>query len=66
MRLEELGIGFRPLDARFLTGEIDVNIKFTDLDFRNTEPRFAPRARRTTWCWLICSAVWLNAKALLR
>jgi aryl-alcohol dehydrogenase-like predicted oxidoreductase len=46
--LEELGIGFvpfSPLGKGFLTGKIDAATSFTDGDFRNTVPRFAPAAR---------------------
>lgn len=48
--LEELGIGFvpfSPLGKGFLTGKIDVNTTFSDNDFRNQIPRFAPDARET-------------------
>jgi aryl-alcohol dehydrogenase-like predicted oxidoreductase len=47
--LEELGIGFvpfSPLGKGFLTGAIDQSTMFTDNDFRNTVPRFAPEARK--------------------
>ncbi len=47
--LEELGIGFvpfSPLGKGFLTGKIDENTRFTDKDFRNIVPRFAPEARK--------------------
>ncbi|WP_266031000.1 aldo/keto reductase [Brucella intermedia] len=47
--LEELGIGFvpfSPLGKGFLTGQIDVNTTFSDNDFRNQIPRFAPEARK--------------------
>jgi aryl-alcohol dehydrogenase-like predicted oxidoreductase len=47
--LEELGIGFvpfSPLGKGFLTGAIDQSTRFTDNDFRNTVPRFAPEARK--------------------
>ncbi len=47
--LEELGIGFvpfSPLGKGFLTGAIDQSTTFTDNDFRNTVPRFAPEARK--------------------
>jgi aryl-alcohol dehydrogenase-like predicted oxidoreductase len=47
--LEELGIGFvpfSPLGKGFLTGKIDENTTFTDSDFRNIVPRFAPEARK--------------------
>lgn len=46
--LEELGIGFvpfSPLGKGFLTGKVDVNTQFSDNDFRNQIPRFAPEAR---------------------
>ncbi len=46
--LEELGIGFvpfSPLGKGFLTGKIDVSTTFSDSDFRNQIPRFAPEAR---------------------
>jgi aryl-alcohol dehydrogenase-like predicted oxidoreductase len=46
--LEELGIGlvpFSPLGKGFLTGKIDVNTEFSENDFRNQIPRFAPEAR---------------------
>jgi aryl-alcohol dehydrogenase-like predicted oxidoreductase len=48
--LEELGIGFvpfSPLGKGFLTGKIDVNTRFSENDFRNQIPRFAPEARVT-------------------
>jgi len=48
--LEELGIGFvpfSPLGKGFLAGTIDDNTKFDSSDFRNTQPRFAPDARKT-------------------
>ena len=47
--LEELGIGFvpfSPLGKGFLTGAIDASTTFTNDDFRNTVPRFAPEARK--------------------
>ena len=47
--LEELGIGFvpfSPLGKGFLTGTIDASTTFTNDDFRNTVPRFAPEARK--------------------
>ena len=47
--LEELGIGFvpfSPLGKGFLTGKIDADTKFSEKDFRNIVPRFAPDARR--------------------
>ena len=47
--LEELGIGFvpfSPLGKGFLTGKIDENTQFDQLDFRNTVPRFSPEARQ--------------------
>ncbi len=47
--LEELGIGFvpfSPLGKGFLTGKIDENTRFTEKDFRNIVPRFAPEARK--------------------
>lgn len=46
--LEDLGTGFvpfSPLGKGFLTGKIDVNTRFSDNDFRNQIPRFAPEAR---------------------
>jgi aryl-alcohol dehydrogenase-like predicted oxidoreductase len=46
--LEELGIGFvpfSPLGKGFLTGAIDAQTAFGANDFRNTVPRFSPRAR---------------------
>jgi len=42
---EELGIGFvpwSPLGVGFLTGAIHADTRFTDGDFRKTEPRFSP------------------------
>jgi aryl-alcohol dehydrogenase-like predicted oxidoreductase len=45
----ELGIGFvpfSPLGKGFLTGKIDAETTFTESDFRNTIPRFAPAARQ--------------------
>ncbi len=50
--LEELGIGFvpfSPLGKGFLTGKIDENTKFDSSDFRNTVPRFSPKARKANW-----------------
>jgi aryl-alcohol dehydrogenase-like predicted oxidoreductase len=47
--VEELGIGFvpySPLGKGFLTGKIDQNTKFDSTDFRNTLPRFTPKARK--------------------
>jgi len=47
--LEELGIGFvpfSPLGKGYLTGAIDANTKFDPTDFRNTVPRFTPKARK--------------------
>ena len=47
--LEELGIGFvpfSPLGKGFLTGKIDENTEFDSNDFRNTVPRFSPKARK--------------------
>ncbi|MEP6742611.1 MAG: aldo/keto reductase [bacterium] len=47
--LEELGIGFvpfSPLGKGFLTGKIDENTAFDSSDFRNTIPRFTPKARK--------------------
>jgi aryl-alcohol dehydrogenase-like predicted oxidoreductase len=46
--LDELGIGlvpFSPLGKGFLTGKIDVNTEFSENDFRNQIPQFAPEAR---------------------
>src|SRR3984893_4698586 len=46
--LEELGIGFvpfSPLGAGFLTGQIDLNTKFADSDYRSKIPRFSPEVR---------------------
>jgi aryl-alcohol dehydrogenase-like predicted oxidoreductase len=46
--LAELGIGmvpFSPLGKGFLTGEIDTSTTFNRLDFRNSIPRFAEKAR---------------------
>lgn len=46
--LEELGISlvpFSPLGKGFLTGTIDVDTKFNDLDFRAQIPRFSAEAR---------------------
>jgi aryl-alcohol dehydrogenase-like predicted oxidoreductase len=46
--LEELGIGFvpfSPLGKGFLTGKITTDTAFSNLDFRNQIPRFAPEAR---------------------
>jgi aryl-alcohol dehydrogenase-like predicted oxidoreductase len=46
--LEELGIGFvpfSPLGKGYLTGQIDVDTKFDQSDFRSTLPRFEPEAR---------------------
>jgi aryl-alcohol dehydrogenase-like predicted oxidoreductase len=48
--LEELGIGFvpfSPLGKGFLTGKIDESTQFDSSDFRNTVPRFDPKARKT-------------------
>ncbi len=47
--LEELRIGFvpfSPLGKGFLTGKIDENTKFENVDIRNTIPRFTPEARK--------------------
>ena len=47
--LEELGIGlvpFSPLDKGFLTGAITESTAFSNDDFRNIVPRFAPEARK--------------------
>ncbi|MBP7711346.1 MAG: aldo/keto reductase [Gammaproteobacteria bacterium] len=47
--LEELGIGFvafSPLGKGFLTGAIDETTTFDRTDFRNTVPRFTPKARQ--------------------
>jgi aryl-alcohol dehydrogenase-like predicted oxidoreductase len=47
--LEELGIGlvpFSPLGRGFLTGKIDENTHFDSADFRSTNPRFTPEARK--------------------
>jgi aryl-alcohol dehydrogenase-like predicted oxidoreductase len=47
--LEELGIGFvpfSPLGRGFLTGKIDENTTFDSSDFRATNPRFTPEARK--------------------
>jgi aryl-alcohol dehydrogenase-like predicted oxidoreductase len=46
--LEELDIGFvpfSPLGKGFLTGKIDAATLFDPSDFRNSIPRFAPKAR---------------------
>jgi aryl-alcohol dehydrogenase-like predicted oxidoreductase len=47
--LEELGIGFvpfAPLGKGFLTGTIDETTTFASADFRLTQPRFSPEARK--------------------
>src|SRR6266568_1547210 len=47
--LEELGIGFvpfSPLGKGFLTGAITEGTRFSNEDFRNNVPRFAPEARK--------------------
>ena len=47
--LEELGIGlvpYSPLGRGFLTGTLDASTAFSQGDFRNGLPRFAPEARR--------------------
>ena len=47
--LEELGIGFvpySPLGRGFLTGKMNENTTFDSTDFRNTLPRFTPKARK--------------------
>ena len=47
--LDELGIGFvpfAPLGKGFLTGAIDETTTFDSSDFRMTQPRFAPEARK--------------------
>jgi aryl-alcohol dehydrogenase-like predicted oxidoreductase len=47
--LEELGIGFvpfAPLGKGFLTGVIDEKTTFDSSDFRLTQPRFTPEARK--------------------
>ncbi len=44
---EELGIGFvpySPLGRGYLTGQMDEHTRFSENDFRNTNPRFAPEA----------------------
>jgi aryl-alcohol dehydrogenase-like predicted oxidoreductase len=49
LTLEELGIGlvaFSPLGRGFLTGSINENTTFDSSDFRNTLPRFTPKARK--------------------
>jgi aryl-alcohol dehydrogenase-like predicted oxidoreductase len=46
--LEELGIGmvpFSPLGKGFLTGTINADTRFSDLDMRGKVPRFQPAAR---------------------
>ncbi|WP_425961055.1 aldo/keto reductase [Rhizobium nepotum] len=58
--IEELGIGlvpFSPLGKGFLTGKIDVNTEFSENDFRNQIPRFAPDAREANQALvaLICT-----------
>ena len=40
-------VPFRPLCKGFLTGAIDVNTRFGDLDMRRSVPRFATEARET-------------------
>jgi aryl-alcohol dehydrogenase-like predicted oxidoreductase len=47
--LEELGIGFvpfSPLGKGFLTGKINENTKFENVDIRSSIPRFTPEARK--------------------
>jgi aryl-alcohol dehydrogenase-like predicted oxidoreductase len=47
--LEELGIGlvpYSPLGKGFLTGTIDDKTTFDSTDFRNSVPRFTPKARK--------------------
>jgi len=47
--LEALGIGlvpFSPLGRGFLTGKIDENTAFAEGDFRLSNPRFTPEARK--------------------
>lgn len=47
--LEELNIGFvpfSPLGRGFLTGKIDENTTFDGSDFRSSNPRFTPEARK--------------------
>jgi len=47
--LEEFGIGFvpfSPLGRGFLTGKMNENTTFDSSDFRNTLPRFSPKARK--------------------
>jgi aryl-alcohol dehydrogenase-like predicted oxidoreductase len=47
--LEQLGIGFvpfSPLGRGFLTGAINADTSFDSKDFRSTNPRFAPEARK--------------------
>lgn len=47
--LEELGIGFvpfSPLGRGFLTGAINESTQFDSTDFRNSVPRFTPKARK--------------------
>jgi aryl-alcohol dehydrogenase-like predicted oxidoreductase len=46
---EELGIGFvpySPLGRGYLTGQMDEQTQFSEGDFRNTNPRFAPDAMK--------------------
>lgn len=46
--IEELGVGlvaFSPLGKGFLTGKIDTNTKFADIDLRSRLPRFTEEAR---------------------
>jgi aryl-alcohol dehydrogenase-like predicted oxidoreductase len=50
--LEELGIAFvpfSPLGAGFLAGKIDEKTKLDPADFRNSEPRFSPEARKANF-----------------
>lgn len=46
---EELGIGFvpySPLGRGYLTGQMDEQTRFSEDDFRNTNPRFVPEAMK--------------------
>jgi aryl-alcohol dehydrogenase-like predicted oxidoreductase len=62
--LEELGIGFvpfAPLGKGYLTATIDADVHFPKDDFRSTQPRFAPEARRSNQA-LVDAIVALSGK----
>ena len=53
--LEELGIGlvpYSPLGKGFLTGKMDENTQLGSDDFRSTQPRFSPEARKANMAFV--------------